>query len=157
MLCQNLLEKSTRIEWTKWRIFLADERFVHLNDSDSTFGFYKDNLFDPAEVPNDKTFPIQLNLPLDQAAQAYQNSILSIFPKTEVRFDLIVLGMGPDGHTCSLFPDHASQSLIVPIFDSPKNPPKRISFSLKMLNQAHSIIFAVCGKSKSSAIRVIEL
>lgn len=74
------------------------------------------------------------------------------------RLDCAILGMGPDGHTCSLFPG-ATESLlakswVIPVVDSPKPPPNRVSLTLPFLNSARVAIFPITGSSKSSTVKV---
>ena len=75
-----------------------------------------------------------------QAASAYESAIRSLVP--ECALDVLLLGMGPDGHCCSLFPGHAlldeQQRLVAPIFDSPKPPPQRITMTFPLVNKARS-------------------
>lgn len=74
------------------------------------------------------------------------------------QFDLLLLGMGPDGHTCSLFPGHEllkEQSLLIaPISDSPKPPPKRVTMTYPLINHASAILIPINGKSKAEMIKV---
>ena len=76
------------------------------------------------------------------------------------QFDVILLGMGPDGHTCSLFPNHPEVSVqsrnVTFILDSPKPPKERITLTLPVLNRASHVFFLVTGKDKGPMIRVIR-
>ena len=85
-----------------------------------------------------------------QAASAYESAIRSLVP--ECALDVLLLGMGPDGHCCSLFPGHAllddQQRLVAPIFDSPKPPPQRITMTFPLVNKARS----GCARHLSSGV-----
>ncbi|CAG8580443.1 3606_t:CDS:2 [Diversispora eburnea] len=92
----------------------------------------------------------------------YENQLVSVFgslnPVKYPVFDLLLLGLGPDGHTCSLFPDHPllKETLWVGYIDnSPKPPSRRITFTLPVINHAHSIIFVATGENKQDILRKI--
>jgi len=165
------LERKNEIEWSKWHVFFADERFVALDDAESNYRACKEQLFDALEdVAIDlKIYPIDTKAQdVKKAAELYSSSIRSVFglddsssSTTELpKFDLILLGMGPDGHTASLFPNHnlltdakIQQNLIAFIEDSPKPPPQRITFTLPLINAAHSALFVVSGAAKLPVVK----
>ncbi|CAG9856054.1 unnamed protein product [Phyllotreta striolata] len=149
-------------DFSKWTIFFCDERVVPVNNPDSTFGLYKKTLIDSGAVPlKDEQFvQIEQGVPADVAARAYENKVREHFPKANTpRFDLLLLGMGPDGHTCSLFPGHSlleeKSKWFAPITDSPKPPPSRVTMTYPVVNNADVCVFAAAGKEKADMIKRI--
>lgn len=106
-------------------------------------------------IPSDQVFPIDPSIALASAAEDYQQKVMDVLPDGVV-FDCILLGMGPDGHTASLFPDHPlvdiTDKIVAPISDSPKPPPERVTLTLPVLNAAKNIVFVVTGESKADKV-----
>ncbi|XP_066153024.1 6-phosphogluconolactonase [Euwallacea fornicatus] len=151
-----------KTDFSKWRIFFCDERLVPVDNPDSTYGVYKKQLIDTQAVNlrEDQFVVIKQGVTADEAAQSYEEEIKKYIPGSPPQFDLLLLGMGPDGHTCSLFPGHKllkeKLKWVAPIVDSPKPPPSRITLTLPVINHAHVCIFAVSGKEKAEMIKRIH-
>ncbi|CCU75644.1 unnamed protein product [Blumeria hordei] len=155
------------IEFSKWEIFFADERAVPLDHPDSNYGLLKTELLDkiPESLGQPTVHPINTDLLEDvqELADQYEKVLVQSFAsRNSVKlpiFDLILLGCGPDGHTCSLFPGHEllreSQAWVAPIDDSPKPPPKRITLSLPVVTHGLKVAFVAMGSSKRNILKEI--
>ncbi|ELR25474.1 6phosphogluconolactonase [Acanthamoeba castellanii str. Neff] len=136
------------IDWARWEVFFADERYVGLDDKESNYHACNEELFRHVPIPADHIHTIDVSAKVE--------SKLGRGGKALPQFDLILLGMGPDGHTCSLFPFHAllkeDQLLVAPISDSPKPPPERITFTLPLVNAARNVAFVVTGDAKKNVL-----
>lgn len=153
-------------EWKKWLIFLVDERLVPFDDEESTFGSYVRLLLPNLTgrltaanfVPVDSTL---IENPQSCAGdyELRMRSLVDAPPDGFPQMDLVLLGMGPDGHTASLFPSHPvlkeAEKWILAVTDSPKPPAKRITFSLPLINSSKDVAFVATGSSKSDVIRDI--
>ncbi|KAK9238063.1 hypothetical protein V1525DRAFT_425799 [Lipomyces kononenkoae] len=155
------------VEWAKWQIFFADERLVPLDDPESNYGLLKKDLLDhlPEGTPQPTVFHVDATLLDDalEAADAYEKELIKSFAaKDSVRlpsFDLLLLGCGPDGHTCSLFPGHEllreNVAWVAAIEDSPKPPPRRITLTLPVVTHSLRIAFVATGGSKAEVLKTI--
>jgi len=170
-LAQALLAPATgdndTVKWAKWEIFFADERAVPLDHADSNYALLKAELLDklPSGTPEPLVHPIdmgQLDDTQELADQYEQVLVRSFASRDSVKlpiFDLLLLGCGPDGHTCSLFPGHAllreTSAWVAPIEDSPKPPPRRITLTLPVVNHAVRVAFVATGAGKKEIMREI--
>eukprot|EP00956_Cyclotella_meneghiniana_P028424 scaffold65970_cov23-Cyclotella_meneghiniana.AAC.1 len=138
-------------QWHMWHVLLADERCVPSTDGDSNLRAIREFFTKHVAIPKEQVYGIDETLLKSGSravASAYQKTVESLLQKSGDMLDCVVLGFGPDGHTCSLFPNHAlleEQSVLVAnIDDSPKPPPSRITLTFPVLNSlSRSVIF--CG------------
>jgi len=158
-LYNSLVAHGADLPWNKTHIFLVDERFVPHNDPDSNFGMIKNDFLEKIDIPNANIHPIYFNGTALDAASKYEEGI-RIFFKLEddqtPQFDLIILGVGEDGHTASLFPNHEALSekrrlVCTVVSRGLKN--ERVSLTLPIINNAKTIIFLVTGSGKAHIIR----
>ncbi|KRY90720.1 Exosome complex component RRP4 [Trichinella pseudospiralis] len=149
-----------------WFIF-CDERHVPFSSAESNFGEYQRKVIAPIPAIQTANFlSIDPDLNLDDCATNYENRLREIFQnqleKSGAQFpqiDCLLLGIGPDGHICSLFPDHVAlketNRWVVPVGDSPKPPPRRVTLTLPVINNANQIVFVACGASKADIVERI--
>eukprot|EP00298_Acanthocystis_sp_HF-20_P007514 c17090_g2_i1.p1 GENE.c17090_g2_i1~~c17090_g2_i1.p1 ORF type:complete len:247 (-),score=121.79 c17090_g2_i1:21-740(-) len=153
-----LVNEQKNIDFTKWQVFYADERFVPLNHDDSNHGVLSKLLLTQVPIPQEQIYPINPNASsVEDCAKEYENKVVSVLGPNAV-FDLVILGMGPDGHTASLFPKHkilSETSIVASLTDSPKPPPQRVTLTLPVLNKARRTFFVVTGSEKVEALKQI--
>eukprot|EP01047_Picozoa_sp_COSAG01_P011961 COSAG01_NODE_530_length_15875_cov_27.779982_9_plen_294_part_00 len=163
------------IDYSNWHIFFADERVVPLDDADSNYKACDEVFFSKVGIARERIYTVDATLSAEEAAAAYTAQLQTVF--TEVQptaragdevypaprrgvpeFDLMLLGMGPDGHTASLFPGHplleVSDRWVAHIEDSPKLPPKRITLTYPVLNASKSVFFVCTGGGKKENLAV---
>ncbi|XP_041971412.1 6-phosphogluconolactonase [Aricia agestis] len=156
-LCEGLPELET--DWSKWVLAFCDERVVPEDSEDSTFGTYCKQLIPKTPLDKSQFIAIKQGVSAAEAAVDYTDKLEKAFGSQEFKFDLLLLGMGPDGHTCSLFPGHELLSetnlKVAPITDSPKPPPERVTLTFPVINNARNCIFAASGSGKADMIKRI--
>lgn len=152
-----------RIDWARTYLFWGDERFVPLDDSESNYRMAREALVDHVPIPPDHVFPI----PTDgaspkHAAEAYAATLHAFFGDAPA-FDVMLLGIGADGHTASLFPEnHPERALqqATAWVEAVKAPPRyattvRLTMTLPLINRSRHIFIQVAGASKHDALRTI--
>ena len=151
-------EFSKNIEWNKVFIFCGDERFVPHTDADSNYRMVKENLLDYITIPQKNIFSIPTEGKAKDCAKQYEQTIHSFFGKEKIVFDCVLLGIGNDGHTASLFPGtdilKEKNKLIKEVWVEDKEI-WRISFTLPLINNSKQVIFLVAGKDKAEVVAKI--
>jgi 6-phosphogluconolactonase len=144
-----------RIDWSKVNFFFGDERYVPAHDADNNSNMVRSVLFDPLDIAESNIFTINTSLSPDEAARNYATQITNHFNGKEPVFDLILLGLGDNSHTASLFPYTAvldDQSTSVQAVFLQEQNVYRITMTAPMINQARQIAFLVYGQSKAAAV-----
>jgi 6-phosphogluconolactonase len=136
-------------DWSRWQIYYGDERCVPANHAERNSLMAARNWLDRVPIAAENIFPIHAEAGAEIAARTYANIVRDACP-----FDLVLLGMGEDGHTASLFPGHAHDpaELVHAVHDAPKPPPDRVSLGLAALNDAEEVIILVTGEGKRDAV-----
>lgn len=152
------------LEWSKWHVFWVDERVVKKDHPDSNYKLAFDGFLSKVPIPQDQIYAINDTLPPEGAAEDYEsrvkqlvwNHVIKVATSGLPRFDLMLLGMGPDGHVASLFPGHPllkeTEKWVTYIKDSPKPPPERITFTFPVINASAYVAMVVTGSGKAGAV-----
>jgi 6-phosphogluconolactonase len=150
----------SQIDWSRVDLFWSDERSVPPEDEESNYHMAQQVLLSNIPIPANQVH----RMPADQAdgdaaSLAYTRDMQNTFGTDGVpSFDLIQLGMGPEGHTASLFPHqpslHEQQRLVMPVV-VPKPPPPRLTFTPRILNAAKHVLFLVTGAEKADAVHSV--
>jgi 6-phosphogluconolactonase len=153
------LKKNYRekIEWSFVHIFWGDERCVTPQSPESNFGETQRLLLNHIEIPNENIHPIFGEHDPENESARYSEEIVELLPKRNnlPSFDLIILGIGSDGHTASIFPDQMfilKSENFCEVASHPATNQKRITLTGKILNNAKSIVFLVTGSEKSQVV-----
>jgi len=135
--------------WPLWYFYLGDERCLPVDHPDRNSHMIEHTLLDRISVPEKNVHMICAELGAKQAALDYSHTIETALP-----FDLVLLGMGEDGHTASLFPGqtHPENERAHAIYNAPKPPPERVSLSMKALSDNQQLLILVCGEGKKLAL-----
>lgn len=147
---------ASGIDWTRADFFFGDERAVPESDPDSNAGLARRLWLGPAGVSEARVHPVETDAPtLALAAQRYADTLTRVLG-TPPRLDVALLGVGPDGHVCSLFPGHAAlaaRGWTAEVADAPKPPPRRVTLTLPTLAAAGLVVVVALGASKAPVMR----
>ena len=151
----------SQVNWSSVRIFWGDERSVPPDHPESNFRMAKENLLDRLPIPSEQVFRMEGERPAQEAAVHYEEVLQHAFPQGEVdvpRFDLVLLGVGTDAHTASLFPEtpvleEKEQWVAAPWVE--KFQTHRITLTPRVFNAAQRIVFVVSGSDKAQALQAV--
>ncbi len=138
--------------WGRWQVWFGDERCLPAEDPQRNSRMVRSALLERVPIPPEAVHVIPAELGPLPAAQSYRRALAGVED-----FHLVLLGLGEDGHTASLFPGHdwgeaedAPDALAV--FAAPKPPPERVSLSARRLSRARQVLFLVTGRGKRAAV-----
>jgi 6-phosphogluconolactonase len=146
---------NKKVDWEKVYFFFGDERNVPQDDKDSNYLMVKTALFDPLDIDDSNIFAVDTSGSPAEAAEEYTKAISLFFDDAPLQFDLILLGLGDNSHTASLFPYTTvlhENSVSVKEVWLEEQQVYRITFTAPLINQAHHIAFLVYGEGKAIAV-----
>lgn len=149
---------KNKVDWANVYFFFGDERYVPQTDKDSNYLMAKIALFDPLSINSSNIFAVDTSKSPEDAAAAYTDDINKFFGDGKPAFDLILLGLGDNSHTASLFPHTPvlhDTSVSVQSFYIEEVKMTRITFTAPLINEAHHIVFLVYGAGKAEAVHHI--
>jgi 6-phosphogluconolactonase len=162
-LLKRVGESGEKIDWSKVHLYWGDDRFVPEDDDERNYKQAREALLDHIDIPADNVHPMsasggQFGDDLDAAARDYAQvlSTLAEDGQPAPDFDVHLLGMGPEGHINSLFPDtpavRETERLVLGVSDSPKPPPRRITLTLPGIQRSREVWLVVSGSGKAEAV-----
>ncbi len=154
---------SERVDWSKTHLFWGDERCVPPDNPENNYFKAKRDLLDHIPISEENVHRIQTELPPRKAAEAYEETLLRFFSsladdeeREQASFDLVLLGMGEDGHTASLFPGtdviHEEARWMKAVYAT-ELAAWRVTMTPAILNRARHILFLVAGAGKSYTLQ----
>ena len=146
------LLRDAATDWRAWQVYFGDERCVSPDDPQRNSLMARSEWLDRVPLPAHNIHEIPAEYGAQRGAQRYADTLRSVG-----LFDLVLLGLGDDGHTASLFPGRdlgkaADSPDTLAVFGAPKPPPQRVSLSAARLSRARSVVFLVAGESKRAVL-----
>lgn len=151
-------EYAQRIEWSRVHLFWGDERYVPADHPTSNYRMVRETLLASLRLPEGNVHPMPTHpAHPEAAARLYEQELLAFFGGFP-RLDLVLLGMGTDGHTASLFPNTPAlweRERLVAVGEAPTEPKRRLTLTLPVLNAARTVYLLVTGADKAETVRRI--
>lgn len=143
------LLSQQQADWASWHVYHNDDRCLPADHVDRNSKMARDVWLNHVAIPQNQIHDIPTELGNVEGAKAYAKTLNGVRA-----FDLVILGLGEDGHTASLFPNQAvdNSADVVPVFDAPKPPADRVTMSQNRLNNTHEVLFLVTGAGKQEAV-----
>jgi 6-phosphogluconolactonase len=155
-------KRAPRTDWNHVHLFWGDERYVAHTDSLSNYRMTNETLISQVPIPASNVHPMpgpaHFSTP-EVAAEAYESELREFFSGAASAFDLQLLGLGPEGHTASLFPGSPAlqeRERWVLAVTAPANPPQRLTLTLPVINQARNTFFLVAGRDKREIVAALR-
>lgn len=147
MLCE------AHTDWAAWHVYFGDERCLPPGHEERNSRMAALAWLDYVPIPRAQIHPIPAELCAEAAARAYAQTLQPVD-----LFDVVLLGLGEDGHVASLFPGHDRGDMpdapsVIAVHDAPKPPPERVSLTASRLSTARQVMFLVTGKAKRQAVQ----
>jgi len=147
-----------RLQWDKTYVFWGDERCLPMDNPENNAFMARQVLLSKTVIPSENIFPMPVNLTPAGAAKAYEQTISDFFGHEEPRFDCMLLGLGADAHTASLFPGtmavHDKEHLVAEQYVEEVQM-FRVTMTAPLINNSRNIIFLVAGKTKAHALQQV--
>ena len=136
-------------DWANWHVFINDDRCLPIDDDERNSKMVNEVWLSHVGIPKNQFHAIPCELGSVEGAKSYAKTLEQVGT-----FDLVLFGLGEDGHTASLFPGHVvdNSADAVPVFNSPKPPAERVTMSQNRLNNTKEAIFLVTGAGKQDAV-----
>jgi 6-phosphogluconolactonase len=156
-----LADRAEEIPWARVQITFGDERCVPPDHPDSNYQMARAALFDRVSIPEGNVFRMRGEIDPEAGAHEYEEKLAAVaarFGESRYRHDLLLLGMGEDGHTASLFPEAASLDEtvrnVIPVI-GPKPPPQRLTLTFPVINASRRVAFMVTKKGKEAVLEAV--
>ena len=142
--------RTTQADWAHWHIWYGDERCLPADDPERNSKMAQEVWLNHVAIPADHIHPMHTELGAQAAVASYNQALSGVGD-----FDLVLLGIGEDGHTASLFPGHdwEGNTPTIAVSNAPKPPSDRVSLSASRLSQARQVLFIVTGSNKREAVQ----